>query len=102
MLNTHDSLRIVEAIESARGKDFLVLNIGNADGDGLVRGSLETLYAVPRHILNREHGAVCEDVKVQFSVRARQEISVSRVTLRGNNTYTKTRFVASIILGRTP
>lgn len=102
MLNAHDSLGIVEAVKAAGDKHFLVLNVGNTDGDGFVRGALEPLHAVPRHVLDCEHGAICEDVEVQFAVGAGRDTLVSRDMQRRNSTYTKTRFVASIILGSTP
>lgn len=69
VLNAHDALRRpVQTLEPTRDKDLLVHDIRNVDRDGLGRFALEPEFAVPRHVLDREEGAVEQDVEVEITV----------------------------------
>lgn len=62
VLHAHDALVAVEAVEAARHKDVLVQQVGQPDDDGRVRRALEPQLAMPRHVLDREHRAVGQEV----------------------------------------
>jgi len=68
MLNPHDALRRIDGTEATGGKDVLVLKVRDIDVDGLVRRGLEAQQAVPGHVLDRQHGAVAEDLEVESAV----------------------------------
>ena len=112
MLNAHDPLRRIEAREATADKHVLILEVRDGNGNGLVGGGLEAEFAVPGHVLDGEHGTVAEDVHVEFAVGAGWEgglegevelgeMGEKRAGAKGRVTYTKTRFVASMIRGKT-
>lgn len=68
VLHAHNALVAVEAVEAARHKDVLVQQVGQSDDDGRVGGALESQPAVPRHVLDREHRAVGQEVEVECAV----------------------------------
>lgn len=70
MLNTHDALRRIDGTKSIVGENFLILDVRDVDNYGLVGCGLETLKTVPGHVLDGEHCAVAENLKIEGAVGA--------------------------------
>lgn len=68
MLNPHNPLRPIQPSGSIRGEHSLILQIWHGDVNRLRRRRLEPQLPVPRHILNSQQCAICQNNHVQVAI----------------------------------
>lgn len=68
MLHPHRPLRPIQPLRPIRPEGILILQVRRRDHDRRARPLLEPQLPVPRHVLDREQGAVGDDDEVQVAV----------------------------------